>query len=241
MSILSKLKNIAIPLTIFGGIQFIILTFFAMYFYPGGTVGNPGAEQYIFFENFFSDLGRTQDFEGNSNLVSRILFTASLSFQGLIIMLFFYAIPSLFPKDKKTRIWTWLIAILGMIAGIGFIGIAHTPWDLDRPIHVFFVNLGFRLLLISALLVLIRIYKTDYFPNIYGHVLSFVCLVLFGYVLLLIFGPAPELSKEGLMIQVTCQKIVVYLLIIGITILAYGSMKVQAYLQSNSADYKEIK
>lgn len=241
MSILSKVQRIAIPLTVFGGLQFIVLTFLAMLFYPGGTVGNPSAEQYIFFENFFSDLGRTQDFENNSNLISRVLFTISLSFQGIATILFFYTIPTLFPKDKKTKRWTLLIAILGVIAGIGFVGIAHTPWDIDRPIHVFFVNLGFRLLLISASLMLIRIYKTDYFPNIYGHVLSFVCFVLFGYVLLLIFGPAPELSREGLMLQVTCQKIVVYLLITGITILAYGAMKVQSLLEDESLDYKEIK
>lgn len=241
MSILSKIQSVAIPLTIFGGLQFVILTFLAMLFYPGGTVGNPLAEHYIFFENFFSDLGRTQDFENNSNLISRILFTISLSLQGVLIILFFYTIPTLFPKDKKTKRWTFLIALLGMIAGIGFIGIAHTPWDLDRPIHVFFVNLGFRLLLLSTLLTLVRIYKTDYFPNIYGHVLSFVCIILLGYVLLLIFGPAPESSREGLILQVTCQKIVVYLLIIGITILAYGSMKVQSFLLNESPDYKEIK
>jgi hypothetical protein len=237
-SILSKLKEIALPLAVLGGVQFFVMTLLAMYFYPGGTVGEPEATQYILIENFFSDLGRTQDFEGNPNLISRGLFTISLTLQGLIVILFFYAIPTLFPKEAKTKKWMILMTFLGMMSGIGFIGVAHTPWDLGMSIHVFFVNMAFRSLLLAVILMVIRVYKTPYFPNIYGHVLSFVCLALFGYVLLLVFGPAPEASQQGLIIQATSQKIVVYLLILGITFLAYGARRVKYKMISHSLDNK---
>lgn len=237
-SISNKLKEIALPLTVLGGLQFLAMTLLAMYFYPGGTIGNPEASQYIFTENFFSDLGRTQDFEGNSNSISRGLFTTSLMFQGVVVILFFYALPALFPKDSKTKKWMLLMSFLGMLSGAGFIGVAHTPWDLGLPIHVFFVNMAFRALLLATILMLVRIYKTSYFPNIYGHVLSLVCLVLFAYVLLLVFGPAPEASRQGLIIQATSQKVVVYLLIFGITFLAYGARNVKPEIFSHSLDNK---
>lgn len=240
-SILHKLKEAALPLTVLGGIQFLVMTLLAMYFYPGGTIGEPEAAHYIFTENFFSDLGRTQDFEGNPNEISRWLFTISLTIQGLIVILFFYAIPTLFPKDSRTKKWMLLISFLGVLSSIGFIGVAHTPWDLGRPIHVFFVNMAFRSLLLAVLLMVFRIYKTSYFPNIYGHVLSFICVVLFGYVLLLVFGPAPEVSQQGLIIQATSQKVVVYLLILGITFLAYGARAVKYKMLSHSLDNKYIK
>lgn len=238
MSIISKIKRKAYQLTVFGGIQFLLLTLLAMIFFPGGTAADPNATHYLFFENFFSDLGRSIDFEGEPNLISRILFTLSLTLQGIIVIIFFFTLPSIFSDSKKSKKWTVLMTILGVVSGIGFIGVAHTPWDLCFPEHVFFVNLAFRSLLLASIFMLIKVYKTDYFQNVYGHILLIVCFLLFGYVLLLIFGPDPQLSRYGLLLQATCQKIVVYSLVFGITIFAYGATKIQKGVLANLSDNK---
>jgi len=234
MSILNttKLRKFTIPLTIFGGVQFLLLTFLAMYFYPGGTVDNPLIEHYLFRENFFSDLGRTIDFEGNSNLISMTLFAISLALQGIITFLLFYSIYDFFPENKGSKKWSLLMSFLGVLSGIGFVGVALTPWDLYYPTHVFFVNLAFRCLLLAVVIVVFKIFKTEHFSNTYGYLLSIICFILFGYVLLLIFGPDPKLSREGLILQATCQKIVVYSLIFGITIFAYGMIRYQQLIST---------
>ena len=38
---------------------FVLFNFFAMIFYPGGTLNDPNTTGYTFTENFFSDLGNS--------------------------------------------------------------------------------------------------------------------------------------------------------------------------------------
>jgi hypothetical protein len=44
---------------IYASVQFLLLTAIAMLVYPGGAVYEPDASRYLFFRNFFSDLGAT--------------------------------------------------------------------------------------------------------------------------------------------------------------------------------------
>ena len=48
----------------FGIWQFFVLTIIAMLVYPGGTLHDATTDAYSFLNNFFSDLGRSRDFEG---------------------------------------------------------------------------------------------------------------------------------------------------------------------------------
>jgi hypothetical protein len=54
-------------------VQFVVLTFVAMLFYPGGTMADPTASGYPFLNNLFGDLGWTQTRAGQPNTVSAIL------------------------------------------------------------------------------------------------------------------------------------------------------------------------
>ncbi len=229
-----NLSRIAFRFTFWMGIFFIPLSFMAMLFYPGGTVHNHSAETYLFFENFFSDLGRTIGFREESNLISCLLFNGSLSLLGIGMVFLFFSSVSLFPEDKWSRIISWSMSFLGIISGLCFLGIALTPWDLYYTEHVFFVKIGFRLLLFSCILWAVNIYRTSYYPNLFAHAISMISVVLFAYILLLTFGPSPKESQEGLMIQVAGQKIIVYLLISGIIILSKGAEKVRKQLSPTS-------
>lgn len=64
-------------------ISFLILTTIAMLVYPGGIESDPTTVGYLFFTNFFSDLGRIIAFSGTSNLASRSLFVTALTIEGI--------------------------------------------------------------------------------------------------------------------------------------------------------------
>jgi hypothetical protein len=49
-------------LLIYAAAQFIVLTAIAMAVYPGGAVYRRGSDGYLFFQNFFSDLGATSTY-----------------------------------------------------------------------------------------------------------------------------------------------------------------------------------
>ncbi len=231
MSVSGKIKSWGIKFTVFGGLQFMVLTIIAMLVFPGGTIGNHDAEQYLFLENFFSDLGRTHDFHGNANYLSMTLFTIALSVLGFSIVSLFLTIPSIFSGIKKNKILSVVMSIVGVLAGICFVGVAFTPCNVFFSEHIFFVRIGFRLLLLACVLLGVNIYRTPHFPNIYAHIIFVISIILFSYILLLTLGPSPRESREGLMIQVGGQKVIVYLLISGIVILAYGAEKVRSHLK----------
>ncbi|SVE53416.1 uncharacterized protein METZ01_LOCUS506270, partial [marine metagenome] len=53
---------------------FFVLTIYCMSIYPGGIVTDHHTEGYSFFKNYFSDLGRTHNFLGQSNFTSMVVF-----------------------------------------------------------------------------------------------------------------------------------------------------------------------
>ncbi|MFK7818531.1 MAG: hypothetical protein AB8G99_07425 [Planctomycetaceae bacterium] len=216
-----------------GGLLFVLLTSAAMVVYPGGTRIDPTAERYLFSQNYFSDLGRTHDFEENSNLPSMLLFSSALLTVGCTTVALFLSMPDLFENDRFSRFVSLLVTGFGLIAGTGFVGIALTPWDLFFPQHDLCVNVGFRSLLLGCVAAMINIYRAKRFPNLFGHLMVVVSFVLLGYILLLAFGPGPD-EPVGLTIQVGGQKVVAYTLVAGITCLAFGAMRVER--QQNVSD-----
>lgn len=221
--------------TVTGGLVFVVLTGIAFAIYPGGTRLDPTAERYRFAENFFSDLGRTRDFEGNGNLLTAGLFAAGLLTVGSTTALFFVSLPGLFGSDRATRATSLVMSALGLLAGAGFIGVALTPWNLVPRAHDVCVNVGFRSLLLACLAATVNVYRSSEFPNRYGHLLVAVSLVLLSYILLLEFGPSMD-TPRGLLVQAGGQKIVAYSLILGMTTLAFGAMRVQRARQSGAGD-----
>ncbi len=212
---------------VLGGLLFTGLTTSAMFVYPGGTRDDPTLDHYLFSRNFFSDLGRTADFEGNTNIPSMLLFGSGLTIVGCTTACLFCALPDLFREDRMSKFISFLMMCFGLVAGIGFVGIAFTPWDRFFSQHDFCVTIGFRSLLLACIAVMINIYRARSFPNLYGHLMVAVSVILLSYILLLTFGPSP-LGPQGLMIQVAGQKVVAYVLIAGITCLSIGAAKVDA-------------
>lgn len=198
-----------------------------MFVYPGGTKNTPDTPRYSFSQNFFSDLGRTEDFEGNSNLASMLLFAAGLTTVGCTTAAFFVALPDVFEKDTASKAISAVMTGFGLLAGAGFVGIAFTPWNRFWQAHNSCVDVGFDCLLVACLAAMVNIYRTRAYPNAFGHLMVLVSAILLGYILLLQFGPGPH-TPRGLMIQVGGQKVVAYVLVGGIVALALGALRVNS-------------
>jgi hypothetical membrane protein len=205
-------------------VQFVVLTLVAMFVYPGGTVADPAARGYAFFRNFFSDLGRTRVPLGTPNTVSALLFFFALALAGLGLVLFFVAMPGFFRHSRPARVLSGAGSILGMVAGLSFVGVACTPANLSPGPHRFFVQVAFLSFFAAVLFYTPTILLTPAYPRRYALVLAAFALLLAGYLWLLFFGPNPT-SPQGLVVQAAGQKIIAYATILTALIQAGGARR----------------
>lgn len=201
--------------------QFIVLTLIAMLFYAGGNNADTTAPRYLFFQNFFSDLGMTVAHNGEANTISFLLFTVALSLAGLSLVAFFWLMPGFFRPDSLAFNLTRIGSLFGFVAGICFIGVAFTPANLLLEAHVNFVYGAFGSYFVAVLFYLGAMAKFPALPRSYLLVLVAFALILGGYVWLLFGGP------RNLTIQVTGQKVIAYASIITVFILTWGAAQKQ--------------
>lgn len=211
-------------LSIIGCVQFVILTAIAMVFYKGGTYIDPTPVGYIFWQNYFSDLGRTVAHSGISNTTSFILFTVTLSLWGITQIPFYITFPTLFKSYSNLRKVSICGSSLGIISGISYVGIAFTPSDITGSLHDLFVVIGFSFVFFSIILYSYVIFKTDNYPNLYAIILAISAFILSVYFLFLFFTLNSQ-TPEGLLIYVVGQKFMIYTLLICNIIQGYGALK----------------
>jgi len=200
-------------ITIVVSILFFLLTIIAMLLYPGGTMTDPHTHGYSFFWNFLSDLGRISTPNGQSNLISRVLFTVALSMGAVGVALFFIALTPFFPNSGTASWLSRLAAIFGLITSICFIGVAFVPLDLSGQVHYLFLDAALLSFLLAFLLLFLSVLLTPRFPRRVIWVFSAFAVLLAGYSLfllfLLFFGP-PAGTPTWELVQATGQKIIVY-------------------------------
>jgi hypothetical membrane protein len=200
---------------------FVMLTALAMAMYPGGTILDPKTEGYRLSENFFSDLGRLHAPDGRSNLPSMILFITAMGFSALGGVIFFVTAPRI---CRQNRPWAWAASFFGVISSVSYLAIAVYPIDLDEQTHLLFVQIAFSASFFAATLYRIAIARDPSWPRQYPLLLLLISLCLGGYVLIIFRGPSLD-HLSGLIFHAIAQKIIVYLLTIGLGLLAYGGMR----------------
>jgi hypothetical membrane protein len=204
-------------LLLYCSFQFFVLTIVAMFVYPGGTHLDPHTPHYEFTRNFFSDLGATRTYSGQSNLASEVLFIIALASIGLSLVAASGIWRSIAKKPSAIGAATQIFAI---VAGLCYVGIAATPWNLLGPPHMFFVKLGFSLLL-GLMLCMVYLQHASAWPFVFIASNWIYIVALAAYVYILFYGP--KLSTDGgLEFQVVAQKIIVYLSIANLATQAYG-------------------
>ena len=195
-------------LLIYASIQFVVLTAVAMLVYAGGAVYQLDANHYLFLRNFFSDLGATVTPSGRPNLVSHILFAIALGSVGLALMLASSNWKVIFSRRQAARGAGLTSQIVEVVAGLGFIGIAATPWNLVLDAHNGFVRLAFGFLLVYDLC-LLTLQLRNRWLRAYTALNGLYLVLLVAYVGILFFGPRVD-TKNGLEFQVAAQKIIVF-------------------------------
>jgi hypothetical membrane protein len=218
-----KIRKLYLTIAI-GCAIFVVLTLIAMLTYAGGSVDDNTASGYSFTHNFLSNLGMVTALSGKPNWVSAVLFFLSLGTAGVCLVIFFVIFPRFFQDTRLQRILSMTGSTLGVLAGISFIGIAFSPADLARPVHVQFVMWAFRLFPLAVLCYIPVMFLNKHYPKPYAWVFTVFCLMLIGYYLLLTNGPSFS-SPEGLVIQVVGQKVISYASIISIFIQSLGAYR----------------
>ncbi len=214
-----------------GALQFLVLTSAAMYWYPGGTIHQPQLESYSFLNNYFSDLGRTRCFDRESNMLCHYLFKTALTISGITLILFFGVVPSLFSNPISKGLGSFA-ALLGIAAGLCYIGIGWIPWNEHYWQHTWYVRWGFIAFLGMSLVYTPAIFADRQYPDRYGWAFLIFAGVLAVQIVIMLFGPRAYRSGEALFLQAVSQKVVVYAEI--------GVMIYQAWGAYRLAGNKEI-
>ena len=204
-------------------ILFVILTFTAMFTYPGGSNFNKDSAGYSFSTNFFSDLGRRVSFNGEPQMLTSVLFSLALGIVGFAIIPLFILTPSLYAQRGKKAAHAG--AAVGILAGICYIGVALTPWDLYLYPHMKFVQGAFSLITVAMILLTVSFIQHGGFGRIYPAVSGIFSVMAVVYVWLLFFGPSFN-TPHGLAVQVAAQKIIVYAEIAAIAVTVHGIYRV---------------
>jgi hypothetical protein len=195
-----------------------------MLFYPGGTMTDPTASGYSFFANVLSELGMTETHAGQPNMVSMVLFTIALSLTGAGLAAFFLAFRQFFVVSRSGRILSGIGSASGIVCAICLIGAAFTPIDVQKQWHFTLVTCAFGAFAAAAVLYANAIRRESDYPNRFALVFDAFSILLFIYLLLVMLGPARS-TPEGMMLQATAQKIIVYAAVISVFVQSHGAMR----------------
>ena len=213
---------------------FVVLTLVAMLFYPGGTVTDPTASGYSFFANVLSELGMTETHAGQPNTVSRVLFTTALSLTGAGLAAFFLAFRPFFVGSRAARVLSGLGSLSGILSGICLVGAAFTPIDVQKQWHFALVTCGFGAFAAAAVLYANAIRREPAYPDRFALVFDAFGILLLAYLFLVMLGP-PRSAPEGMVLQATAQKIIIYAAVISVMVQSHGAIRVIETRRGESA------
>lgn len=216
----------AFVFTIFGCIQYIVLTVIGMLVYPGGTYTDETTVGYSFFENYFSDIGRTIAHSNDPNTLGWILFTTAMFVGGLAIGAFFLAFYNFFQENPRTKNLALIGTIVGILAGVSFMGVGFLPADLNVDLHRIFMYAAFGCVLVVSILYTLSMFWHEDYSKMYTYLFLIFTICAALYMILLFAGPSRE-SVEGLAIQAGGQKLIVYFMVINFLIQGYGAWNLE--------------
>jgi hypothetical membrane protein len=197
-------KRIGAWCGILAGIQFVIITFILMVFYPEG---------YSFMEIPFSALGLLVT-RGYPTPMNWFMFATATTLAGALSMPFWLTIRTLFTKTAPLNALTGVGTILGLVAGPLLAGIGFFAADVFPAQHGF-STIYFFLLFSSAIIIFsIAILLNKDYENVYALIGIVVAIICYTHVLVPGFGNA------------AMQKIAVYSLVLYSVFQGYKMLKV---------------
>ena len=178
----SSVGRLACLVTVFGVMQFLLLTFLAAFFYPGG---------YDYFGYYFSDLGAVIARNGEPNPISAILFSVALTIVAIALIPFWLILRSIFEESRLGGVLSTLGSILGLTSSPFIIGVALFPIDTQLDTHILATLIFFSLFVLSTIFYSIAIILNKNHSNYFG----LVGIVLFAVSLAIFVDPlAPHVA-----------------------------------------------
>lgn len=113
--------------------QFLVAVPIAMQQYAGGSLHDTDSHGYSWANNWLSDLGRNQAWNGEQNAGSAMLFNSSIIGFGFSLAVFFVA--SIRAREEISVV-DLANAAAGVLAASGLIGIGLTPFDRFHKLHI---------------------------------------------------------------------------------------------------------
>lgn len=161
-----------------GVIQFGFSLPVAMRAYPGGTIRTPITKGYLWSENWLSDLGRQKAWNGESNLKSATVFNRSIIVLGMSLAIFFVGSYRGFLEYSFAEFG---IAIFGVIAASGLIGVGLTPTDRLHDPHIVCLLVWLTAMLAVAVIFSYQAIQTGFWSGLTISLASFVlvCAIVF--------------------------------------------------------------
>ena len=193
-----------------GILIFVIFNTIAMLLYPGGTILDSNSEGYLFFYNYFSNLGEWTARNGEINTVSAYLFNSSLIIFAISYFSFFISFIKLELKAIKSKSLNAVLVLSIIISLLSFVFIAVFSAEGGSIFfHMFFVKLAFRSLFIHSVAQTYVVFKIPEFDKFLSFASLGFTTILLLFLIIMDFGPSPHASQNSLLIQVTSQKVVV--------------------------------
>tara|TARA_B100000579_G_scaffold299637_1_gene249633 strand:+ start:392 stop:1069 length:678 start_codon:yes stop_codon:yes gene_type:complete len=212
----------------FGILVFISLCVIAMIYYPGGTIIDSTTVGYLFFYNFFSNLGEWTAKNGEPNFLSAYLFNTSMLVLALSYSLFYFNFLKVIISRSKNILLKTILIMSISISLLGFIFVAIFSSDPETfSLHILFVKIGFYSLFIHCIIQAIFIYSIKLPNNLLFNSTLIFTIIMFLFVLMMEFGPNPFENNESLFIQVTSQKIIVTSILIYFFIQVKEALKIK--------------
>ena len=193
-------KQSSISLAVFGCLQFVVITLFSMLIYPGG---------YSFFNNYFSDLGRTVTVgSGLNNSLDSMLFLLTLFIVFITLIPFWIVIQVNFTTTSAQKILSRAGSIIGITGSPFLAGVGIFHANTDPSLHSLCNDVFFLFTAIAIILYSIAILMNKNYNMIFG-ILGFIFAILMGLYIYGLPGSYTLLSTQ-ISAEVTLQKAVVY-------------------------------
>jgi hypothetical protein len=203
-------KRIGAYLGILGGIIFVVTTFIAMLTYPGG---------YSFLDNSFSALGQTV-INSTPSMLNYYLFVTACTGAAVCLILFLFAMRTVFTETTGLKALSWLGTILGLAAAPNLSALAVFAGNVFPAIHGNTTRLFFILIMLGILCYSIAIVMNSEYKNIYAWI-GFTVVIVCMLHIVAMFGVASTYFGTALW-----QKVSVYALVLWSVFQGYNLLKV---------------
>ena len=148
----------------------------AIHYYPGGNFLDPSDEGFDFLYGAMSDLGRITAYNGESNTISRFLYTTALNLLAIFVLIYYSIMWTFFQKKKTTKWLSLSGTVLGLVQGILYIILAHSPADTAFSRHVILIYTAPAFLFGAILSYTIVFFIDKEFPRINAY--SFLAMII---------------------------------------------------------------